>query len=481
MQIPDQVDRAGSQVSPVHARRARRRWSSGPTCSTPSRKGDILLHHPFQSFKPVIDFIEQAAQGSGRGGDQADGVSHRRRLRADAHPDRRGAARQGDHRGGGAAGALRRGGQHQLGRAARGGRRARGLRRRRPQDPRQARHGGAPRRRTGCAATATSAPATITRAPRRCTPTSACSRATRTSAPTSTMSSCSSPAWAKPASCATCGNRPSRCTPSSSPRSSARPMHAKAGKKAGIIAKMNALLEPEIIAALYEASKAGVKIDLIVRGVCAPAAGRAGAVGEHPRALDHRPLPRASSRLLTSTAPGNVYLSSADWMERNFFRRIEVCLPGPRPEAEEARDRGRPEEVPGRQRAGLGDAPATAATSAASRANANCTARSSSCCRSWPARNSPRRRHRRARSCGRSARRRRRRDSASRLAEPHMQAPHSTPASEEVSAALEPHSGLLPAASSAPLEIELKLSISRRMAESWDGSRRSRRPRADVP
>ena len=104
-------------------------------------------------------------------------------------------------------------------------------------------------------------------------------------------------------------------------------MHAKAGKKAGIIAKMNALLEPEIIDELYEASKAGVRVDLIVRGVCGAAAGHPGPVREHPRALDHRPLPRASSRVPFRQHRQHLHLSSADWMDRNFFRRIEVCLP----------------------------------------------------------------------------------------------------------------------------------------------------------
>jgi polyphosphate kinase len=101
---------------------------------------------------------------------------------------------------------------------------------------------------------------------------------------------------------------------------------AKAGKKAGIIAKMNALLEPEVIAALYEASKAGVKIDLIVRGVCAlhPACPANRITSACARSSD------ASSSIIASTtsrALDEVYLASADWMDRNFFRRIEVAFP----------------------------------------------------------------------------------------------------------------------------------------------------------
>jgi polyphosphate kinase len=89
---------------------------------------------------------------------------------------------------------------------------------------------------------------------------------------------------------------------------------------------MNALLEPEIIAELYDASKAGVKIDLIVRGVCCLRPGIQG-LSENitvrsiiGRFLEHH-------RVFHFVSTGNVYISSADWMDRNFFRRIEVCLP----------------------------------------------------------------------------------------------------------------------------------------------------------
>ncbi len=101
---------------------------------------------------------------------------------------------------------------------------------------------------------------------------------------------------------------------------------AKAGKKSGITAKMNALLEPLIVEELYAASKAGVKIELIVRGVCALRPGIPG-LSENIRVrsiigrfLEHH-------RIFRFHASGKVYLSSADWMDRNFFRRIEVCFP----------------------------------------------------------------------------------------------------------------------------------------------------------
>jgi polyphosphate kinase len=103
---------------------------------------------------------------------------------------------------------------------------------------------------------------------------------------------------------------------------------ARAGKRSRIIAKMNALLEPGTIAALYEASRAGVKIDLIVRGACTLRPGIKG-LSENIRVwsivgrfLEHH-------RVFYFHADGKkkVYLSSADWMDRNFFRRIELAFP----------------------------------------------------------------------------------------------------------------------------------------------------------
>jgi len=101
---------------------------------------------------------------------------------------------------------------------------------------------------------------------------------------------------------------------------------AKEGKRAGIIAKMNALLEPEIIRALYEAAQAGVKIDLIVRGVCALKPGVPG-LSENIRVRSIIGRFLEHTRIFYFRGAGSVYLSSADWMDRNFFRRIEVCFP----------------------------------------------------------------------------------------------------------------------------------------------------------
>jgi polyphosphate kinase len=101
---------------------------------------------------------------------------------------------------------------------------------------------------------------------------------------------------------------------------------AQAGRESGIVAKMNALLEPQIIAQLYEASQAGVRVDLIVRGVCGLRPGIPGLSDNiRVRSIIGRFLEH--HRVFYFVSTGQVYISSADWMERNFFRRIEVCLP----------------------------------------------------------------------------------------------------------------------------------------------------------
>ncbi len=103
---------------------------------------------------------------------------------------------------------------------------------------------------------------------------------------------------------------------------------ARAGKPARIIAKMNALLEPSIIDELYKASRAGVKIDLIVRGVCALMPGVPG-MSENisVRSIVGRFLEHHRVYYFRAGGEDVLYLSSADWMDRNLFRRVEVAFP----------------------------------------------------------------------------------------------------------------------------------------------------------
>jgi polyphosphate kinase len=105
---------------------------------------------------------------------------------------------------------------------------------------------------------------------------------------------------------------------------------ARSGKRAHIIAKMNSLLEQQVIEALYRASKAGVKIDLIIRGVCALRPGIAGlSENIRVRSIVGRFLEHSRIFYFRNGGSGHeqVMLSSADWMERNFFRRIELSFP----------------------------------------------------------------------------------------------------------------------------------------------------------
>lgn len=103
---------------------------------------------------------------------------------------------------------------------------------------------------------------------------------------------------------------------------------ARAGGRSMIVAKMNSLLEPEIINALYKASQAGVKVELLVRGVCGLHPGMPGlSENIRVRSIIGRFLEHHRIFYFHDSGKETVYLSSADWMERNFFRRIELAFP----------------------------------------------------------------------------------------------------------------------------------------------------------
>jgi polyphosphate kinase len=104
--------------------------------------------------------------------------------------------------------------------------------------------------------------------------------------------------------------------------------HAAAGARARIIAKLNALTEPTVIQALYRASRAGVDIDLVVRGLCCLRPGVAGVSDRiKVRSIIGRFLEHSRVYYFENAGSREVYCASADWMDRNLFRRIEVAFP----------------------------------------------------------------------------------------------------------------------------------------------------------
>jgi polyphosphate kinase len=104
--------------------------------------------------------------------------------------------------------------------------------------------------------------------------------------------------------------------------------HARRGRPAGIFGKVNALVDEEVIKALYLASQAGVKIKLLVRGVCCLRPCVPGVSDNVTvRSIVGRFLEHSRIYRFENAGKPEIYLASADWTARNFFRRVEVCFP----------------------------------------------------------------------------------------------------------------------------------------------------------
>lgn len=104
--------------------------------------------------------------------------------------------------------------------------------------------------------------------------------------------------------------------------------HAREGKQARIIAKMNALLDRNVVQALYRASQAGVEIDLIVRGICALRPGVRGVSDNiRVRSIVGRFLEHSRIYHFANGGEDEIYIGSADWMPRNLYERVEVLVP----------------------------------------------------------------------------------------------------------------------------------------------------------
>ncbi len=104
--------------------------------------------------------------------------------------------------------------------------------------------------------------------------------------------------------------------------------NAKAGRKAQIIVKVNALTEVQLINKLYEASQAGVQVDLIIRSICCLRPGLPNlSENIRVRSIVGRFLEHTRVYYFSNNGDARIYCSSADWMDRNLFNRVEACFP----------------------------------------------------------------------------------------------------------------------------------------------------------
>ena len=315
--------------TPVTQPRLLAQESEDPNVIAAIREGDILLHHPYDSFSTSIErLVEEAVadpdvlaikQTLYRTGDDSPLVPALIRaaergkqavclVELKARFDERANIHLGEHAG--------------------GGRRARRLRPAGAQDPREVRPHRPPRarrraqlrpRRHRQLPPDDGAPVHRLRAAhlRR-----------RASAPTSSTCSTSSPASRARAATARCSWRPPTCATGSWPRSSARSRRTREGKHARIALKMNSLVDRRCIHALYAASQAGVPVDLNIRGICCLRPGVPG-VSENIRVVSivGRFLEHSRIFAFERDRTRTVYIGSADLMPRNLDTRVELLAP----------------------------------------------------------------------------------------------------------------------------------------------------------
>ncbi len=293
------------------------------------RRGDVLVHQPYGSFRASFEVFAQAAVRDPnviamktavyRTSDDSVLVGSLIQCAEDGQAVR--LPRRAE-------GALRRAAQHRMVARARAGGRPRRLRVPRPQDPREDDAHRAPRGRRAAALRAHRDRATTTPRRRASTRTSGSSPPTRTSPPTSPTSSTTSPGSGGRRSSASCSSRRSRCAAASSTRSAASRPRPPAGKHARIRLKLNHLVDPKIVEELYAASQAGAQVDIIARSTCALRPGVEGLSETiHVRSIVGRFLEH--SRVYSFEADERVatYIGSPDLMQRNLDHRIEVLVP----------------------------------------------------------------------------------------------------------------------------------------------------------